>query len=71
MSPHEANDRAVLHPPHQRLAKKVENCDFNLALHFMQYNFCRVRQSIRITPAMAARPSDHAWELEELVGLIG
>ena len=51
-------------------SKKIENHEAMIALHFMHYNFCRVHQSLRITPAMAAGLSDHVWELEELVGLI-
>ena len=36
----------------------------NVALHFVYYNFCRVHQSLRVTPAMEAGISDHvhrAW----------
>jgi hypothetical protein len=38
-----------------------------VALHFMHYNFCRIHQSLRVTPAMQAGLSDHVWPLEELV----
>jgi hypothetical protein len=41
-----------------------------VALLFMHYNYCRVHQSPRVTPAMSAGVTDHVWELEELVGLI-
>ena len=34
------------------------------------YNFCRVHQTLRVTPAMEAGLSDHVWSLEELVGLL-
>ena len=51
-------------------SKKVENLGYAVALHFMHYNFCRIHQTLRITPAMAAGVSDHVWELEELVDLI-
>lgn len=51
-------------------SKKVENLGHAISLHFMHYNFCRVHQTLRITPAMAAGLSDHVWELEELVGLL-
>ena len=36
-----------------------------LALHFMHYNFCRIHQTLRVTPAMEAEISDHVWSLEE------
>jgi len=41
-----------------------------VALHFMHYNFCRIHQTLRVTPAMAAGIAKHAWEIEELVGLV-
>jgi hypothetical protein len=50
--------------------KKAENHAAMVALHFMHYNYCRIHQSLRITPAMAAGLTDHVWELEELVKLI-
>jgi IS1 family transposase len=52
-------------------SKKVENLAHAVALHFMHYNFCRVHQTLRITPAMASGLSDHVWELEEIVALLG
>jgi IS1 family transposase len=51
-------------------SKKLENHIAALALHYMHYNFCRIHQSLRITPAMAAGISDHVWELSELLGLL-
>jgi hypothetical protein len=36
----------------------------------MYYNFCRVHQTLRVTPAMEAGIADHVWTLEELVGLL-
>ena len=51
-------------------SKKVENHQHALALYFMYYNFSRIHQSLRVTPAMAAGVSDHVWELREIVDLI-
>jgi len=51
-------------------SKKVENHKFAVALYFMYYNFCRIHQTLRVTPAMAAGVSDHVWEVEEIVGLL-
>ncbi len=51
-------------------SKKVENHEHALALYFMYYNFCRVHQTLRVTPAMEAGVSDHVWELREIVKLI-
>jgi hypothetical protein len=35
-------------------SKKVKNHKASLDLHFMYYNFCRIHQKLRVTPAMAA-----------------
>ena len=51
-------------------SKKIDNHIYAVALHFMHYNFCRVHQSLRVTPAMEAKLTDHVWELEELIALI-
>jgi IS1 family transposase len=51
-------------------SKKVENHQHALALYFMYYNFCRIHQTLRVTPAMAAGVSDHAWEVVELLYLL-
>ncbi|MGH9650643.1 MAG: IS1 family transposase, partial [Terriglobales bacterium] len=37
------------------------------ALHFAHYNFVRIHQTLRMTPAMAAGVSDHLWRLDELL----
>jgi IS1 family transposase len=51
-------------------SKKVENHIAAVALYFMYYNFCRVHQTLRVTPAMEAGVSDHIWNVEEIVALI-
>lgn len=51
-------------------SKKVENYVHVLAIHFMHYNFARIHESLRITPAMVAGVSDHIWSLEEIIGLL-
>ncbi|OHB66895.1 MAG: hypothetical protein A2Y76_10765 [Planctomycetes bacterium RBG_13_60_9] len=51
-------------------SKKIENLGHAVALYFTYYNFCRVHQTLRVTPAMEAKVGDHVWELDELVGLI-
>jgi hypothetical protein len=40
------------------------------AIH-MCYNFCRVHQTLRVTPAMEAGISLHVWRIVEIVGLPG
>lgn len=51
-------------------SKKVENHVHALSIYFMHYNFCRVHQSLRVTPAMEAGVADHVWSVEELVDLL-
>lgn len=51
-------------------SKKVENLEHAVALHFMFYNYCRVHQTLKETPAMAAGLADHTWSIEELVGIL-
>jgi IS1 family transposase len=51
-------------------SKKVENHAAAVALWFMYYNFCRIHQTLRVTPAMEAGLSNHVWSVEELVGIV-
>ena len=51
-------------------SKKVENHAHAIALHFMYYNFVRIHQTLRITPAMAAGVTDRLWEINDIVGLL-
>ena len=51
-------------------SKKVENHRWAIALYFMHYNFCRIHQTLRVTPAMEAGIADHVWTIEELVQLL-
>lgn len=51
-------------------SKKIEMHAHSVALHFMYYNFCKIHQTLRVTPAMQSGLSDHVWDLQELVMLI-
>jgi hypothetical protein len=42
----------------------------NVALHFTHYNYCRIHQALRVTPAMQAGLADPVWEFEEIVKLV-
>ena len=46
-------------------SKKVENLKAAVALHFAFYNFGRIHQTLRVTPAMEAGLTDHIWEFDE------
>jgi IS1 family transposase len=48
-------------------SKKWENLKAAYALWFAFYNFCRVHQTLRVTPAMEAGIASHVWTLEELI----
>lgn len=50
-------------------SKKIENLSHAVALHFMFYNYARIHQTLRVTPAMQAGLSDHVWSLEEIANL--
>lgn len=51
-------------------SKKAEHHVAALSLHYAHYNFCRVHQSLRVTPAMEAGLADHVWSIDELVRLL-
>jgi IS1 family transposase len=51
-------------------SKKIENHEAAIALHYMHYNFARIHQTLRVTPAMVAGIADHIWGLEEIVKLL-
>jgi len=48
-------------------SKKLDNLKHACALYFAYYNFCRVHQSIRVSPAVEAGIADHIWTLRELL----
>ncbi len=43
---------------------------FQRYVPFVWYNFCRVHQTLRVTPAMEAGISSHVWSLAEIVWLL-
>jgi IS1 family transposase len=51
-------------------SKKAENHAHSVALHFMYYNFVRIHQTLRMTPAMAAGVTQTLWELTDMVRVI-
>jgi IS1 family transposase len=48
-------------------SKKLENLKAAVSLHFAHYNFVRIHSSLRVTPAMAARITNHLWSIQELI----
>lgn len=51
-------------------SKKVENHAYAVALHFMYYNFVRVHQTLKVSPAMEAGVTDRLWDIKDIVALI-
>jgi IS1 family transposase len=51
-------------------SKKAENHAHSVAIHFMHYNFVRIHQSLRITPAMAAGVTSNLWSLTDMARVI-
>jgi IS1 family transposase len=51
-------------------SKKVENLAHAVSLHYMHYNFARVHQTLRCTPAQAAGVTDKRWTLTDIAALL-
>ena len=51
-------------------SKKAENHAHSVAIHTMHYNFVRIHQTLRCTPAMAAKITGQLWELEDMVKVL-
>lgn len=49
------------------LSKKWINLNWSYALQFIYHNFCRVHQTLKVTPAMEASITDHVWSIEDLI----
>ena len=41
-----------------------------MAIYFMHYNFVRIHQSLRVTPAMAAGVVDRVWDVKDIVTVL-
>jgi len=67
--PHHADADAAIHST-DAFSKKIENHRAAIALDYMHYNFCRVHQTLRVTPALEAGITDHVWNVEEIVALL-
>jgi IS1 family transposase len=50
-------------------SKSIDSHKHSVALHFGHYNFCRVHQSLRVTPAMESGITDRVWSLEDIARL--
>jgi IS1 family transposase len=51
-------------------SKKAENHAHMMAIYFMHYNFVRIHQTLKVTPAMAAGVTLKLWEMSDLVKVL-
>ena len=51
-------------------SKKLENHAHAVTLHYMHYNFCRVHESLRVTPAMEAGVIDRMMDVDDVVRVL-
>lgn len=51
-------------------SKKAENHAYAVAIYFMHYNFVRIHQTLRCSPAMAAGVTTKLWELTDMVKVL-
>jgi IS1 family transposase len=51
-------------------SKKMENHAATIALHSMYYNFVRIHQTLKMSPAMAAGVTEKLWEVSDIVQVL-
>ena len=51
-------------------SKKVAMHTHAVALHFVYYNFCKIHETLRMTPAMAAGIATSPWEVAHIIELL-
>jgi IS1 family transposase len=51
-------------------SKKAENHMHMMAIYFMHYNFVRIHQTLKVTPAMAAGVTKRLWEMSDIVDVL-
>jgi hypothetical protein len=51
-------------------SKKIENHAYAVALHAMYYNFVRIHQTLKVSPATAAGVTTRLWEMSDIVAML-
>jgi hypothetical protein len=51
-------------------SKKAENHAHMMSVYFMHYNFVRIHQTLKVTPAVAAGVTKRLWEMSDLVDVL-
>jgi hypothetical protein len=65
--PHNSYADAPSNETDERLLEEVGQSMSAYCLHLAYYNFCRIHKTIRVTPAMESKITDHAWEIGKLL----
>ena len=69
MQPNDSNDATTLHDEFTD-SLKAENHAHMMAIYIMHYNFVRIHQTLKISPAMAAGVTDKLWEMSDMVKVL-
>jgi hypothetical protein len=48
----------------------TDNHAHMMAIYFMHYNFVRIHQTLRVSPAMAAGVTKKLWEMSDMVNVL-
>ena len=51
-------------------SRKLENHEAAVALNYFAYNFIRIRRTLRVSPAMAAKVTDRLFDVADIVRLL-
>jgi len=51
-------------------SKKLENHVHAISIYFMHYNFVRVHQTLRVTPAMEAKVTTKLWSMSDMLDVL-
>ena len=51
-------------------SKKAANHAHMMAIYFMYYNFVRIHQTLKVTPAMASKVTGKLWEMSDMVKVL-
>lgn len=51
-------------------SKKIEIREHAIAIYFMHYNFVRIHQTLRVTPAMEAGVTQKLMSLQDMVAIV-
>jgi hypothetical protein len=51
-------------------SKKAANHAHMMAIYFMHYNFVRIHQTLKVTPAMASGVTSKLWEMSDMVKVL-